>query len=422
MPETFQTPQGTFDVMPPDSRAYETLVSRFATRVERAGYGLVISPMFEDVGVFRRVGESTDVVRKEMYDFFDKGDPPRHLALRPEGTASVVRAYVQHRPTPPWKTWYAAPSFRYERAQAGRYRQHHQLGVEVLGSEDPLLDVEVIDLLVGFYNELGLRHVSLRINSLGDAVCRPAYRAELESYLAARADQLCDEHRDRFRDNPLRVLDCKDPACVRATADAPFQVDRLCEPCAEHFARVQEGLAALGIAFSIDKRLVRGLDYYTRTAFEVAADALASAQNAVGGGGRYDGLAEDLGGPPTPGVGFGTGLERIRLACAAERVDLVGRTGVDVYVVDTTGGFAALALTHELRSAGISADRAWDGRSFKAQFKAADRAGARVAVVVGPDEASRHVVGLKPMRGGEQVEVPVDQVVSQVRKMLDDAE
>ena len=422
MPETFQTPQGTFDVLPPDSRAYETLVARFAERIEAAGYGLVISPMFEDVGVFRRVGKSTDVVRKEMYDFYDKGDPPRHLALRPEGTASVVRAFVQHRPTTPWKTWYVAPSFRYERAQAGRYRQHHQLGVEVLGSEDPLLDVEVIALLVGFYAEIGLQQVSLRINSLGDAVCRPAYRAELEAFLAARADRLCDEHRERFRDNPLRVLDCKDPACVEATADAPFQVDRLCGPCAEHFARVQEGLTALGIAFSIDKRLVRGLDYYTRTAFEVAADALASAQNAVGGGGRYDGLAEDLGGPPTPGVGFGTGLERIRLACAAEHVDLIGRTGVDAYVVDTTGGFAALTLTQELRAAGISADRAWDARSFKAQFKSADRAGARVAVIVGPDESARRVVGLKPMRGGDQVEVPIDEVVQQVRKMLDDAD
>jgi histidyl-tRNA synthetase len=422
VPETFQTPQGTFDVLPPDSRAYETLVTRFADRVEAAGYGLLISPMFEDVGVFRRVGESTDVVRKEMYDFYDKGDPPRHLALRPEGTASVVRAFVQHRPTLPWKTWYAAPSFRYERAQAGRYRQHHQLGVEVLGSEDPLLDVEVIDLLVGFYAEIGLRRVSLRINSLGDATCRPAYRAELEAFLAARADRLCDEHRERFRDNPLRVLDCKDPDCLAATADAPFQVDRLCGPCAEHFARVQEGLTAVGVAFSIDQRLVRGLDYYTRTAFEVAADALASAQNAVGGGGRYDGLAEDLGGPPTPGVGFGTGLERIRLACAAEDVDLIGRTGVDAYVVDTTGGLAALTLTHELRAAGISADRAWDSRSFKSQFKSADRAGARVAVVVGPDEVARHVVGLKPMAGGDQVEVPVDEVVRQVRKMLDDAD
>jgi histidyl-tRNA synthetase len=422
VPETFQTPQGTFDVLPPESRTYETLVARFAARVEMAGYGLVISPMFEDIGVFRRVGESTDVVRKEMYDFFDKGNPPRHLALRPEGTASVVRAFVQHRPPLPWKSWYVAPSFRYERAQAGRYRQHHQLGVEVLGTEDPLLDVEVIALLAGFYADLGLRRVVLHLNSLGDDTCRPPYLAELEAFLAARADQLCGEHRDRFRENPLRVLDCKRPECVAATADAPWQADRLCGPCTEHFARVQEGLAAVGVTFVLDKRLVRGLDYYTRTTFEFAAEALESAQNAVGGGGRYDRLAEALGGPPTPGIGFGTGLERISLACAAEGVDLIGRGRVDVFVVDTTGGLAALTLTHQLRAAGIGADRAWDSRSFKAQFKAADRSAARVAVVVGSDEAARGVVSLKSLRGGGQIEVPATEMIERVRKMLDDAD
>jgi len=419
VPETFQTPQGTFDVLPPDSRTYETLVSRFAARAEAAGYGLILNPMFEDVGVFQRVGESTDVVRKEMYDFFDKGDPPRHLALRPEVTAGVVRAFVQHRPQVPWKVWTVTPAFRYERAQAGRYRQHHQLDVEALGTEDPLLDAEVIALLDGFYTDVGLRRVSLRLNSLGDGVCRPAYRAELEAFLAERAGQLCDEHRERFRDNPLRVLDCKRPECLAATADAPWQVDRLCEPCAAHFARVQEGLTALGVRFSLDKRLVRGLDYYTRTTFEFAADALEAAQNGVGGGGRYDGLAEALGGPPTPGIGFGTGIERIRLACAAEGVDLVGRCGVDAFVVDTTGGMRALELTARLRGAGIRSDRAWDNRSFKAQFKAADRSGARVALVVGPDEAERGVVGLKPLRGGEQLEVPAELVVERVREMID---
>jgi len=419
LPDTFRTPQGTFDVLPPESRAYESLVARFARRARAAGYGLVISPTFEDVGVFQRVGESTDVVRKEMYDFYDKGDPPRHLALRPEGTASVVRAFVQHRPVLPWKTWYVAPSFRYERAQAGRYRQHHQLGVEVLGTEDPLLDAEVIALLDGFYRELPLRQVTLHLNSLGDDTCRPAYRAELEAFLAARADQLCDEHRDRFRDNPLRVLDCKQPDCLAATEDAPWQLDRLCGPCTAHFAQVREGLDELGVGFSIDKRLVRGLDYYTRTTFEFTAGALESAQNAVGGGGRYDKLAEDLGGPPTPGIGFGTGLERLRMACAAEHVDLVGPSPVDAFVVDTTGGLAALVLAQRLRSAGIPTDRAWDGRSFKAQFKLADRSGARVAVIVGPDEAGRGVVAIKPLRGGEQVEVPDELVVTRVREMID---
>jgi len=403
----------------PDAAPNLQVVADLVRRARDAGYGLVISPTFEDIGVFRRVGESTDVVRKEMYDFYDKGDPPRHLALRPEGTASVVRAFVQHRPAVPWKTWYVAPSFRYERAQAGRYRQHHQLGVEVLGTEDPLLDAEVIALLDGFYAELPLRRVTLHLNSLGDDTCRPAYRAELEAFLAARADQLCDEHRTRFRDNPLRVLDCKDPDCLAATKDAPWQLDRLCGPCATHFATVRAGLDALGVRFSIDKRLVRGLDYYTRTTFEFTAEALESAQNAVGGGGRYDKLAEDLGGPPTPGIGFGTGLERLRMACAAEGADLVGPSPIDAFVVDTTGGVAALRLAQRLRSAGIGTDRAWDSRSFKAQFKLADRSGARVAVIVGPDEAARGAVALKPLRGGEQVEVPDELVVARVREMID---
>jgi histidyl-tRNA synthetase len=420
-PPTFRAPTGTFDVLPPASARYETLVARFATLVERAGYGLVISPMFEDLGVFQRVGESTDVVRKEMYDFHDKGSPPRHLALRPEGTASVVRAFVEHRPPVPWKAWYVAPSFRYERPQAGRFRQHHQLGVEALGSADADLDVEVIALLHGYFDLLGLRQISLKVNSLGDGVCRPAYRAELEAFLATKAGAglLCDEHATRYTDNPLRVLDCKKPACIAATADAPYQVDRLCDPCRAHFARVQEGLRLLGIDAVLDPRLVRGLDYYTRTTFEFAAGALGSAQDAVGGGGRYDGLAEELGGPATPGIGFGCGIERVLLACDAEGITLSPDRAIDVFVVDTVGGQAALALTHELRSAGVGADRAFDGRSLKAQFRMADRSGAALAVVVGEDELARDVVAIKPMRGaGEQREVRRDEMVDYVRKML----
>jgi len=418
-PVSFQAPKGTFDVLPPESGAYERLIAVFATLVERAGYGLVISPMFEDYAVFQRVGEQTDVVRKEMYDFYDKGDPPRHLALRPEGTASVVRAFVEHRPSLPFKAWYAAPSFRYEAPQAGRFRQHHQLGIEALGTEDPDLDVEVIGLLAALYRELGLRRVTCRINSLGDEVCRPAYRAALIDYLEARADHLCDEHRTTIHDNPLRVLDCKQPECVAATRDAPRQIDWLCGPCAAAYARVKEGLAATGVAFSEDPRLVRGLDYYTRTTFEFAAEALASAQNAVGGGGRYGGLAESLGGPPTPGIGFGCGMERVLLACKAEGVEPARPLVVDVFVVDTAGGAAARDLTAELRAAGISADRAWDARSFKAQFRAADRSGAQVALVVGPDEAERGVVAMRRLRGGgDQTEVARDRVINQVRELL----
>jgi len=412
----FRSPPGTHDVLAPESARWQALVAGFASVVGRAGYGLVVSPIFEEVGVFARLGEGTDVVGKEMYDFRDKGD--RHLALRPEGTASVVRAWAQHRPALPFKAWYAAPNFRYERAQAGRYRQHHQLGVEVLGPTDADLDVEVIGLAVSVVADLGLRRVELLLNSLGDAACRPAYTAALASYLGDRLDLLCDEHRRRALDNPLRVLDCKRPACRDATADAPRSVDHLCDPCRDHFARVRSGLEALGVAYTIDTRLVRGLDYYTRTTFELAAVGLESAQNAVGGGGRYDGLTEALGGPPTPGIGFGLGIERLLLACDAEGVFPAPTAAVEVFVVDTTGGREALELTHELRRAGVAADRAFDARSMKAQFKAADRSGARLALVVGERERAEATVTVRDLGDGDQETVGRNDVVAHVVKRL----
>ena len=420
MPESFQAPTGTRDVLPPESARWQALLASFAGLCARAGYGLVQGPVFEDLAVFQKVGASTDVVRKEMYDFEDKGG--RRLALRPEGTAGVVRAFVQHRPTTPWKVWYAAPNFRYERPQAGRYRQHHQVGVEALGTDDPDLDVEVVSLAADLYAALGLRRVDLALNSLGDATCRPGYRAALSRHLAARAGDLCDEHRIVWEDNPLRVLDCKRPACIEATADAPVTTEHLCDACAAAFARVQEGLTALGIDFTVQPRLVRGLDYYGRTTFEFAASALGSAQNAVGGGGRYDGLAELLGGPPTPGIGFGAGIERILLACDAEGAFPVPPTSLDVFVVDVTGGAAARDLTAELRRSGLAADRAFGARSMKAQMKLADRSGAPVAVLVGEVEAAAGTVTIRHMAaGGGQTQSDRDDVVASVRRALDGA-
>ena len=407
---------GTRDVLPPESRRWELLVATFARRVERAGYGLVLSPVFEHVGVFERVGEGTDVVRKEMYDFDDKGG--RRMALRPEGTASVVRAYVQHRPHVPFKAWYVAPNFRYERPQAGRFRQHHQVGVEALGTEDPDLDVEVVALAWSVARDLGLTQVDLLLNSLGDDACRPAYLDRLRAFLADHADHLCDEHRERYADNPLRVLDCKRPTCRDATDAAPRMVDHLCAACAAHFGRVRRGLGLLGVRPRIEPRLVRGLDYYTRTTFELAASALDSAQNAVGGGGRYDKLAEALGGPPTPGIGFGMGIERLLLACDAEGVFRVPDGRVEVFVVDTAGGTTAVGLTAELRDAGIGADRAFDGRSMKSQFKSADHSGARLALVVGEREAADGTVTLQDLRTRIQEVVPQSEVVEHVRKRL----
>jgi histidyl-tRNA synthetase len=389
VPPTFSALKGMADVLPPASGRFAALVARFAEHAHRAGYGLVLTPVVEDYGLFTRVGESTDIVRKEMYDFETKGGD--HVALRPEGTAPVVRAYLEHRPTTPWKAWYVAPNFRYEQPQAGRYRLHHQVGAEAIGSDDPDLDVEVVTLLARFYADLGLRTTTLLLNSLGDATCRPAYRETLVAFLRekARAGHLCGEHAQRFEDNPLRVLDCKKPPCREATKDAPHQVDQLCQPCEAHFARVQAGLTDLGITYTLQPTLVRGLDYYTRTTFEFEAGALqdTQAQVAIGGGGRYDGLAEALGGPPTPGIGFGAGVERILLACDAEGAFPAPEhhPQLEVFVIDTTGGEAARTTVDALRRAGIAADRAYDGRSFKAQMKNALRSGARYAVAIDAD-------------------------------------
>ncbi len=421
MPE-FRAPTGTRDVLPPESARWARLIALFATLAEQAGYGLVVSPMFEDIGVFERVGESTDIVRKEMYDFRDKSD--RHLALRPEGTASVVRAFIEHHPATPWKTYYVAPNFRYERPQAGRYRQHHQLGAEAIGTDDPDVDVEIITLLDGVYRALGLRQRTLRLNSIGDAKSRPAYIEALRVHFYAHLDVLSEQSKVTLQANPLRVLDSKRPEDASVIATAPRTIDYLTDEAAAHFDRVQSGLRAVGVPFVIDPLLVRGLDYYARTTFEFASDALDSAQNAIGGGGRYDGLAEQLGGQPTPGIGFGAGIERILLACDAEGVFGAPESTVDVWVIDTTGGEQALTLTHDLRAAGVSADRSFDGRSMKSQMKAADRSGARIALIVGSDELASSKVTVRDLRhtGAEgepgQQAIPRQEVIDYVRKSL----
>jgi len=411
-----RAPSGTHDVLYPESTRWEAVLAGFASQMEAAGYGMVHTPIFEDVKVFRRgIGEASEVVGKEMYEFEDRGG--RALALRPEGTAPMVRAFVQHRPPLPWKAWYATPAFRYERPQAGRYRQHHQLGVEALGPSDPDLDVEVVALADGFFRSLGLADFVLRLNSMGDGVCRPDYLELLQEHLAERRDQLCPEHQERLEANPLRVLDCKRAACRSATDDAPALVDHLCDPCRAHFQRVVTGLDALGVGYQFDHRLVRGFDYYTRTTFEFASAALEAAQNGIGGGGRYDGLVEMLGGPPTPGIGFGIGIERLLLACDAEGVFAVTPAPLDAFVVDVAGGDAARDLTAELRRAGLRADRAFDGRSLKSQMKAADRSGARVALIVGSDETVAGTVAVRPLRGsGDQISVPRARVVEAVRE------
>jgi histidyl-tRNA synthetase len=417
MPETFRAPIGTHDVLPPESARWQALVATFASVAERFGYGLVHGPLFEDVGVFERMGVGTDVVRKEMYDFRDKGD--RHLALRPEATASVARAFVQHRPPTPWKVWCLTPAFRYERPQAGRYRQHHQVDVEVIGSADPDVDVEIISLGATYLAALGLQRWRLVVNTMGTPADRATYARTLTAWLRDRAADLPDEDRAKVETHPLRVLDSKRPETQAVVADAPGMADVLDEASRAHFARVEEGLAALGIAFEVDPRLVRGIDYYTHTLFEFRSEAFEAAEATIIGGGRYDGLIEQLGGPPTPGIGFGSGVERMLIACEAEGVLVAPESLLDVFVVDATDGAAARDLVHQLRLAGLRADRAFDGRSLKSQMKAAGRSGARVAVIIGDRELAEGTATIRDLARSEQEVVPRDTLVDRLHKLIE---
>lgn len=413
---TFATSPGTRDILAPEAARWRAFQQTFADVVETAGYGHIIPPMFEDLGVFLRVGETTEIVTKEMYDFEDKGG--RRIALRPEQTASVCRAFVEHRPVTPWKVWYAGPNFRYEKPQQGRYRQFDQVGIEALGADDPQLDAEVIALAMEFYGRLGLRQVRLSINSLGDSGDRDRYAVALRTHFAAQGSALSAESRATLERNPLRVLDSKRPEDAPLIAAAPKMADYLSNAAAEHFGKVQMALRAANIEFVVDDRLVRGLDYYRRTTFEFVSTALAAAHTAIGGGGRYDGLVAELGGPETPGIGFALGLDRTLLACDAEGVFGAPASRVDVFVVDITGGEQATAVCAALRSAGIGADRAYEGRRMKAQMKAADRSGARLAVIIGDDELTSNTAIIRTMEGGSQQSVQRDDLVASVRQAL----
>ena len=371
-----RAPSGTHDVLWPESTRWEALLAGFAAQVERAGYGLAHTPIFEDVRVFRRgIGEGSDVVGKEMYEFEDRGG--RLLALRPEGTAPMVRAFVQHRPPLPWKAWYATPAFRYERPQAGRYRQHHQLGVEALGPSDPDLDVEVVGPGRRLLPVARADRLHLRLNSMGDDDLPSGATSTLLPRLPGRAPRPALRRApDRLEANPLRVLDCKRDECRAATDDAPRLVDHLCDPCRGPLRPGPRRPGRPRGALRARPPAGPGVRLLHPHHVRVRLEALESAQNGIGGGGRYDGLVEMLGGPPTPGIGFGIGIERLLLACDAEGVFAVDPAPLDAFVVDITGGTAARDLTAALRRAGLRADRAFDDRSMKAQLKAADRSGA----------------------------------------------
>ena len=419
MPE-FQHSPGMRDILPPDSGRWRQFQAVFAQVVEAAGYGEVMPPLMEDLGVFQRVGEATDVVTKEMYDFIDRGG--RHVSLRPECTASVCRIFAQYRPITPWKVFYAGPNFRYEKPQRGRFRQFDQVGIEVLGADDPYLDVEVIALAWEFYQRLGLRQVKLLLNSLGEPDDRARYEASLAQYFNDNLERLSPESQITLTKNPLRVLDSKRAGDAAVLADAPRIAAFYSPEAAAHFEAVQQGLTELGIPFTIDTALVRGLDYYRRTTFEFQGGTLDSAQNALGGGGRYDGLVESLGGPATHGIGFALGLDRTLLACDDEGVFGAPNKTVDVFVVDTTGGQEALRITAQLRAAGISADRAFENRSMKSQMKGADRSGAPLAIIVGSNELEAGQVVIRPLRGEDaQRSVARDTLISEVIQALQTA-
>ena len=404
--------RGMKDILPPESARFAALEASYRAHAERYGFREVRTPLLEKTELFARaVGETTDIVEKEMYTFTDRSG--ESLTVRPEGTASVVRALLANRAAGgewPVRLYYIGPMFRHERPQKGRLRQFHQLGAELFGSDAPYADAEVIALLHGFLRDSGLSGVSLEINSLGDPSCRPAYNDRLSAFLAAREGELCDDCRRRRERNPLRALDCKSEKCVRATADAPSILDALCAPCREHFAAVEAALASAGIPFALNPRMVRGLDYYRRTTFEFVIPGM-GAQNTVAAGGRYDGLAEMIGGKErVPAIGFAIGVERLLMLLGKGRAP---DPAADVFLATTAPSLLLEAFRWRmaLARAGLRADMDYEGRSLKSQFRRADRSGARVVLVLGEEEARRGTVGYRDMGKGTQEEVSMDEAM-----------
>ncbi|MBN2711805.1 MAG: histidine--tRNA ligase [Planctomycetes bacterium] len=414
--------EGTRDYLGEDGIRFEKAMDGAREIFTRFGFEKIATPVFESTDLFARsIGEATDIVEKEMYTFKPGSEM---ITLRPEGTAGAIRAYLQHnlhKQGSLTKLWYAGPMFRRERPQKGRYRQFHQVGIEAVGSSDPLLDTEVIAMGIAYYERLGITGIRLRLNSIGCSKdeCRPAYRAKLRAEIEPNLDKLCKTCNSRFERNALRILDCKNPHCQEVVKGLPASYDNLCEECEDHFAKVKEGLAAQGIEFDVDATLVRGLDYYSKTVFEYTHGAL-GAQDAIGGGGRYDGLVEELGGPATPAVGFAIGVERAMIAmealgacCCAAPLSVFGiGLGEDCHK-------AMSGMITRLRREGISADMDYEGRSFKSQMRLANRKGAQVALILGDNELAEGKVNVKDMReGGEQLSVNIADAISEVKKLL----
>nr|WP_308565165.1 histidine--tRNA ligase [uncultured Peptostreptococcus sp.] len=417
-----KAPRGTKDIIPAEAYKWNYLEEKFRDLCRLYGYEEIRTPVFEHTELFKRgVGDTTDIVQKEMYTFKDRGD--RDLTLKPEGTAGVIRAFIENKmyaETQPTKLFYITPCFRYERPQSGRQRQFHQFGVEAIGSDTPSLDAEVISLAMQFLGEAGLKDLTVSINSVGCSVCREEYNRLLKDYLAAKAHVLCDLCNDRRDKNPMRVIDCKNETCQANIVDIPLMADHLCDNCKDHFKQLKAYLDEMNIKYVVDKKIVRGLDYYKRTAFEILSNDL-GAQSTVCGGGRYDGLVEQIGGPSGySGIGFGLGAERLLLTLEANGVEIGNPNHTDIFVV-TIGDKAKLksfSILKDLRENHISADKDHLDRSLKAQFKYSNKINAKYTIVIGDDELDKDKATLKNMETGDQKLIKISELVNELRSVL----
>lgn len=410
--------KGTKDILPSEIYKWHYVEKEIASICKNFGYKEIRIPVFEHTELFQRgVGDTTDIVQKEMYTFTDKGN--RSITLRPEGTAGVVRSYIENGMASlpqPIKLYYNITAYRYENVQRGRYREFHQFGVEAFGSQGPSIDVELISMLNMFFKNLGISDVELNINSIGCPECRGEYNRQLMEFLRPNLDNMCNLCKNRYERNPLRILDCKEEKCKKLTFDAPSLIGHLCEDCKSHFEKLKLGLGNLGIKYNIDKNIVRGLDYYTKTVFEFVSKNI-GAQGTVCGGGRYDGLIEACGGSATPGIGFAIGIERLLLVMESQGIEIPKQEGIDIFIasIGDEAGMCAQRLVHSLRMEGISAESDLMARSIKAQMKYADKLGATYTVVLGDNEIESNKAFLKNMQTGEQKEINLDTLVDRLK-------
>lgn len=416
-----KAPRGTKDVLPSESMKWQYVEKIMRDMCKLYGFKEIRTPTFEHTELVQRgVGETTDIVQKETYTFEDRSG--RSITLKPEGTSPSVRAFIEHglyNEALPGKLFYITPVFRYEKPQAGRLREHHQFGIEVFGAKGPSVDAEVISVAIELYNRLGVKNLELNINSIGCPECRKIYNEALKEYLRKNLDDLCDTCRDRFDRNPLRILDCKIDTCKEVIKGAPLVIDYLCGECSEHFEGLKQHLDVLGYEYKVNPMIVRGLDYYTKTVFEIVSNDI-GAQGTVCGGGRYDGLFHECGGPSIPAVGFGMGIERLLLTLENQGIELPLDEDVDVFIaaLGKNAEMKAFGIINELRRHNISADKDHMNRSLKGQMKFADKINAKYTVVLGDDELIQGKVTLKNMRNGQQLEADIDSIVTTLKKIL----